>query len=176
MLVVRVNMVANELAYSEAGAVVPVEFRALIEGPVPSGGTQTYLAGAIVDAHPADLCSWGAEFLTTSLQMKASRRTTLLPPKQEIVIAFEGPTWHFNVSCPGKELRVPAFGEESLTGWLGLILAGGSPNGVPVEVLNHSGSPACLQNRGVVRGSNQWGSVTIVVDLVIPPCSPPPPP
>ena len=175
VLSVRIDMVANELAYSEGGAVVPVEFRALIEGPVPSGSQQTYLTGAIIDAHPSDLCSWGTEFVNTALQMKASKQTSLLPPKQEVVISFEGPVWHFNVNCPGKELRVPAFGEESLTGWLGLILAVGSPNGVAVEIPSYSGPASCLHNRGVVRGSNEWGSVTIVVDILTLPCSPPPP-
>ena len=176
ILSVRINMVANELSYSGAGAVVPIEFRTLIEGPVPSGPQVTYLAGAIVEAHPADLCSWGPEFVTTALQMKASRQISPIPPKQEVVISFEGPVWHFNVSCPGKELRVPAFAEESLTGWLGLIFGGGSPAGVAVETPNYSGSPSCLHNRGVVRRSNQWGSVTIVVDILTPPCSPPSPP
>ena len=175
LLAVRIDMVANELAYSAAGAVVPVTIKALIEGPVPSGPALSYLSGAIVEAHPGDLCRWNPEFAHTALNMTASKRTSLLPPKQEIAISFDGPAWHFNVACPGKEIRVPAFGDESLPGWLGLISGGGSPNGVPVEVPGFDGPPDCLHNRGVVRGMNAWGAFTIVVDIYTPPCTVPPP-
>lgn len=175
LLAVRIDMVANELAYSASGAVVPVTVKALVEGPVPAGPALSYLSGAIVEAHPADLCRWNPDFAQTALNMTASRQTSLLPPKQEIVISFDGPRWHFNVACPGKDIRVPAFAEESLPGWLGLISGGGAPNGVAVEIPSFSGSPDCLHNRGVVRGMNAWGAFTIVVDIYTPPCTVPPP-
>lgn len=175
LLAVRIDMVANELAYSAGGAVVPVSIKALIEGPVPSGPALSYLSGAIVEAHPGDLCRWNPEFVQTALNMTASKRTSLLPWKQEIVLSFDGPAWHFNVACPGKQIRFPAFGEESLPGWLGLISGGGAPNGVPVEIPTFDGPPDCLHNRGVARGINAWGTFTIVVDVYTPPCSVPPP-
>lgn len=168
-------MVANELAYSPGAAVVPVSVRALVEGPVPSGSILSYLSGAIVEAHPGDLCSWGPEFTKTALDMTASLHTTVSPSKQEATLAVDGPAWHFNVACPGKELRVPAFGEESLQGWLGLIFGGGTPNGMTVELQTYSGEPSCLHRRGVARGSNAWGTVTVTVDVLTQPCDPPPP-
>lgn len=175
VLVVRIDVVANELAYSEGSAVVPVNIRALVEGPVPSGAGLSYLSGAIVEAHPGDLCSWTPQFTKTALDMTASLQTSLLPPKQEVTMGLDGPAWHFSVNCPGKELRVPAFGEESLQGWLGLIFGSGTPNGTTVEVQAYSGQPSCLHNRGVIRAGNTWGTVTITVDILTQPCNPPPP-
>lgn len=173
-LVVRIDMVANELAYAEGSPIVPVQFRALIEGAVPDAGALTYISGAVIDAHPPDLCSWTPEFVNSTLTMTALRRITLLPPKQEVVLNFDGPVWHFAVECPGKELRVPAFAEESLTGWLGLILGTGGPREMAIETPAYSGSPSCLHNRGVAHGTSQWGTVTITADIVSPPCTPPP--
>lgn len=175
VLAVQIDVVANELAYSAGGATVPVTLKALVEGPVPSGPALSYLSGAIVEAHPGDLCRWNPEFAQTALNMTAPRQTSLLPPKQEVVLSFDGPKWHFNVACPGKEIRVPAFGDESFSGWLGLISGGGSPNGLSIEIPSFDGQPSCLHNRGVVRGMNAWGAFTIVADIYTPPCTVPPP-
>jgi hypothetical protein len=169
-LVVRVNMVANELAYSGTAA-VPITLTAKIEGPVPSGPPVHYLSGAIVEAHPGDVCSWGPEFAKTALDMTATLQTTIFPPKRELTLVFDGPKWHFGVQCGPALIRVPASGEESLPGWLGLIT--GAADAVPVEITSYNGEPKCIHDSGTYSRSNAWGTVVITVSVVTPPCSGP---
>jgi len=175
-LVVRIRMVTNEAAFAGSG-LVPVDFSSGIEGSLPSGSPLTYLGGAIIEPHPADLCTWEVSYAVTAMDLTASLQTSLFPLKQEVLISIVGPRWHYEVQCPGKHYRVPAFelGDRTLTGWLGLILDSHPTGPVAVETPVYSGSPACLHNRGVVSGSNQWGTVTIWADILTPPCNPPPP-
>ena len=123
---------------------------------------------------PETSASGRRSFSKSALDMTASVRTTLFPPKQEALLSFDGPVWHFDVFCHGTHIRVPTGADESLPNWLGLIFA--SQSAVAVELSNYEGNPACLHKRGVVHGNHLlWGTVTITVDILTPPCSPPPP-
>jgi hypothetical protein len=176
-IAIRIKMVANELSYTGSGdPVVPVDVTALITGPVPAGTTVSYLSGAIIDPHPHDTCQWTPVVPTTALDAKASLQTTLIPPKQEVTLEFPlGPEWHFDVACPGKQIRVPTGAEESLPKFLTRILSPGNPGPIKVELSTYHGPSNCVWQRGVVQGNNESGSVTIVVDIVTEPCYPPVP-
>lgn len=177
---VTIEMVMYEGALAGSGT-TPIDFRTRLEGPLPTGGAQPFLAGVLITPHPADVCGWSAAFSQSAFEVSATRHSSLFPPKTEVTLkVIADPAWHYDILCPGvtEPLRLPrAPVERSVTGWFGLILPPGraGPQGITIEIPAYNGSPSCLYNRGVVSASNQFGTLRITVDIVDPPCSPPPP-
>lgn len=170
---ILVDMVMSQPAVTASGN-TPLRFRGSAEGVVMKGsGPTTYHGSAMIDAHEAGYCRWAlAGFPVLSLDVVVSRETTLIPPRTQYFLKFNGPSWHYDVTCgEPPPIRFPAGAvDESLPGWLGLILAGQvGPDGLACEMPEYSGEQPnddeVIYRRGTVTGTNEWGTVTITIDI-----------
>jgi hypothetical protein len=177
-VLLEIHMDANELSLEEAGVVavtIDADATARLPGrfdpPVTATGHVTVFL-----PHPVDSvgCTWTRVFANPEFKMTISQPGGA---DLSLLVNLSGPEWHYDVVCPtadGGEIqvRVPKFGEESITGFLGLMFPGrGGPGGVVIQTPVYTGVPACVRRMAVEQGMHPiFGSATVTVWVYEPPC------
>ncbi|HET7737426.1 MAG TPA: hypothetical protein VFK32_02520 [Tepidiformaceae bacterium] len=174
---VSVDIDANELSL-QSGGLTDVKIIATADthlpGPFDPPRTVTGTVQVFV-VHPVDSagCVWNRVFANPNFTMTISQPTGM---GLSVLIYFAGPEWHYDVVCPAPsggsvEVRVPAFGEQSLTGELGFAFPGrAGPNGFLVQTPVFSGSPSCIKREAIEQGTHILADATVTVWVYEPPC------
>jgi hypothetical protein len=192
-VVVRLEMEVKDLSFQDGGQ-VEASIRAEARTTLPGffGPAKTTLADVFATAHPGDLCRWATVYTDSRVMVTIEDSQGVFTRGVMVRIAGSMPQgtvggvpapdlgWHYDIDCGVQKYRVPAFGEESVAGWLGLIHLG-NPQGVVIDTPDYngsqSGSPAgCIKRQGSVQHSDPvWGTARVTVYAVVPGCIVPPP-
>lgn len=172
-VVVHVELEIKQPSF-KAGATTLIEVRATAHGPLPgpSDPPVTVPAHFEISTHPGDACAWdpvvnGNVTLTYS-QPQGSNL--------QIKLNFSGAEWYYQVECGGETIRFPhGSTNESLTGWLGLIVPGlydPALRGAIIDTPPGRGSsdPDCIKRTGFRQGTGFGGKALIWVFVTDVPC------
>lgn len=149
----------------ESTGLVAVNIRASGDAPF-AAVTRLTLS---VAGHPVDAagCVWPRSFADPNLYVTVVN----INSGGELLVVFQGATWHYQVQCPDAEpIRFPAFGEIPLVDYfLGYQFAafrgaGGlvfNPQFIPAP-------PSCIKRQGVFQGSSFNGLSTLWITVYDP--------
>ena len=178
-LSIRIELTVNEVSFPDE-PFTPIRISASTQGPVPEVGPVTLFAPMAIEPHPSGGCSWETVVVDSSLDIEVAPAYASLSGDPVFPMEIEGTSWHYIVTCPGIDaptvIRFPAvdIGDRSVPGWLGLIIP--SARAREIELPKYTGIVSCLHFQGLMRGANQFGNATVVVEVFTAPCILPPVP
>jgi hypothetical protein len=168
-VVITVDMERNEPALT-GGGTTTIGLAASASGPLPAASSAAVPVSASVSivTHPGDLCAWNIEYVSGNLVLNYSRA-----PVSGVRLTFGVVTdiaWYYSVQCPGPTppIRFPAGSiNESVGGWLGLVLPGTAGQGLTIDVpvVTDPTNVFFGRCRGDLEKANEFGTVTIHVTV-----------
>lgn len=169
-VLVSIELDIHEPAMVGGGFTV-VSIRANANGPLPGqfDPPVTVPVTATITTHSPDVCSWNPTVINTNLTMTYSQ-----PQGSDLRLQFRMSPfeWFYMVECPGADpIRFPAGAvNESITGWMNLVLGVGGPGGATIDTPVSSGGQECVKRKGLVSNTNVFGAGAIHVWVTQPPC------
>lgn len=168
-VLVTIEMDIHEPALLGSGFTI-VSIRATANGPLPGqfDPPVTVPVSASITTHSADICAWSPTVINTNLTMTYSQPQGSDLRLQFGLSPFE---WFYMVECPGQTIRFPAGAvNESITGWMNLVLGMGGPGGATIDTPVSTGGQECVKRRGLVSNTNAFGAGAIHVWVTQSPC------